>query len=283
MSVVLITGCSTGIGRALAQVCAAAGDRVFATMRTPAMAGDLEDLDGVAVLPLDVTSDASVSACVDAALRSEGRIDVIVNNAAIGFPGAVEDVPFDQLRAVMETNFFGALRVTRAVLPAMRDQKSGTIVMVTSLESVFTGYGEGIAAASKRALEAAAEAIQMETLRWGLRVQVVRPGYVATALGDKWVPGSGSPPGSPYRDLIDRNCERALAAIRGGEPALDIAREIRDAYTGGTDDFYVPVTNMGRQVMPWRKEQDDRRMLEQVEPAFEWWVKGEQVPPNSMA
>ena len=87
-------------------------------------------------------------------------------------------------------------------------------------------------------------------------------------------------PGSPYRDLIDRNCERAVTAIAGGEPALDIAREIRDAYTGGTDDFYVPVTKMGRQVMPWRKEQDDRRMLEQVEPAFEWWVKGEKEPPG---
>ena len=280
MSVVLTTGCITGIGRALAQVCAEAGDRVCATMRRPAMAGDLEDLDGVTVLPLDVTSDESVSACVDEALRSEGRIDVIVNNAAIGFPGAVEDVPFDQIRAVMETNFFGALRITRAALPAMRAQKSGTIVMVTSLGSIFTCYGEGVAAASKRALEAAAEAIQMETARWGLRVQVVRPGYVATALGEKWVPGSGSPPGSPYRDLIDRNCERAVATVAGGEPALDIAREIRDAYTGGTDDFYVPVTKMGRQVMPWRKEQDDRQMLEQVEPAFEWWVKGEKAPPG---
>ena len=92
-----------------------------------------EELDGVTILPLDVASDESVSKCVDAVLRSEGRIDVVVNNAGSDNPGAIEDVPFDGLRATMETNFFGPIRVCRAVLPTMRAQKSGTIVMVRAL------------------------------------------------------------------------------------------------------------------------------------------------------
>ena len=279
MSVVLITGCSSGIGRALAEVCAEAGDRVIATMRNPSMAGNLEKVDGVTILPLDVTSDESVSKCVDAVLRSEGQIDVLVNNAGIDTVGAIEDVSLEKIREIMETNFFGALKITRASLPIMRARKSGTIVMVTSMSSVFTSYGEGTYSASKRALEAAAEAIQIETARWGLRVQVVRPGYVATEIGRKSPPaGSASPVDSPYHEVIWQNGQQDLAGIEAGEPAIDIAREIRDAYTGGTDEFYVPVTEMARQAIPWRKEQDDRKYLEDVRPQFEWWVKGEEPP-----
>ena len=280
MSVVLITGCSTGIGRELARVCAEAGDRVFATMRKPSLAGDLEELDGVTILPLDVTSDESVSKCVDEVLRSERRIDVVVNNAGIDNPGAMEDIDFDQLRGTMETNFFGALRVCRAALPTMRAQKSGTIVMVTSLGAIFTGLGDGGYSASKRALEAAAEAIQIETARWGIRVQVVRPGYVATPIGTKSVHAASGPEDSPYREVVRQFAEAEETGIAAGPPAIDIAREIRDAYTGGTDDFYVPVTDMARRAMPWRKKQDDRKLLESVRPEFEWWVKGEDSPPS---
>ena len=278
MSVVLITGCSTGIGRELARVCAEAGDRVFATMRKPSMAGDLEELDGVTILPLDVTSDESVSKCVDEVLRSEGRIDVVVNNAGSDNPGAMEDVPFDGLRATMETNFFGPIRVCRAVLPTMRAQKSGTIVMVSSLGSIFTGYGSGSYSASKRALEAAAEAIQIEGARWGIRVQVARPGYVQTPIGVTSLNNVVSPECSPYREVVYQFAKREETSCAAGEPAIDIAREIRDAYTGGSDDFYVPVTKMARQVMPWRKGQDDRKILDSVDPEFEWWVKGEDAP-----
>ena len=280
MSVVLITGCSTGIGRELVRVCAEAGDRVFATMRNPGMAGDLEELAGVTILPLDVTSDESVSKCVDEVLRSTGRIDVVINNAGIDNPGAIEDIDFDQLRGTMETNFFGSLRVCRATLPAMRAQKSGTIVMVTSLAALFTGYGDGGYSASKRAIEAAAEAIQIETARWGIRVQVVRPGYVATPSGTRSLNSISGPEDSPYREVVHQYQKRDEALLAAGPPAIDIAREIRDAYTGGTDDFYVPVTDMARHLMPRRKKMDDRKLLDSVEPEFEWWVKGETKPTS---
>ena len=278
MSVVLITGCSTGIGRELARTCAEAGDRVFATMRNPAKAGDLEALDGVTILALDVTDDESVAKTVDEVLRSAERIDVLINNAGIDTLGAVEDVAFDRVRAIMETNFFGALRITRAALPAMRAQKAGTIVMVTSLATIFAGYGEGAYAASKRALEGASETLQKEVARWGIRVQVIRPGYVVSSIGTTLPPGSASPPDSPYHDLIRNYGEQDIAGIAGGEPALDVAREIRAAYTGGNDDFYVSVTKMGRQLTPWRKEQDDRKFLEMVDEGFEWWAQGEKAP-----
>jgi NAD(P)-dependent dehydrogenase (short-subunit alcohol dehydrogenase family) len=282
MSVVLITGCSTGIGRELARVCAEAGDRVYATMRDPAKAGDLGELAGVTVLALDVTDDESVAKAVDEMLRRAGRIDVVVNNAGIDTLGAIEDIALDKVREIMETNFFGALRVTRRALPAMRAQGAGTIVMVTSLAAVFSSYGEGAYAASKRALEAAAEVLQNEAARWGIRILVIRPGYVDTPIAGKSIAGSASPPDSPYRELIRLYGEQDKQGVRQGAPVIEIAREIRDAYTGKSDAFYVPVGNDARQLVPWRRTTDDRQFLEQVPSllGFEWWVNGDQGPPQ---
>ena len=87
-----------------------------------------------------------------------------------------------------------------------------------------------------------------------------------------------SPEGSPYREVVYQFAKREETSCAAGEPAIDIAREIRDAYTGGTDDFYVPITKLARQAMPWRKGQDDRKILDSVDPEFEWWVKGEDAP-----
>jgi NAD(P)-dependent dehydrogenase (short-subunit alcohol dehydrogenase family) len=282
MSVVLITGCSTGIGRALARVCAEAGDSAYATMRDPSKAGDLEELAGVTVLALDVTDDKSVGKAVDETLRRAGRLDVVVNNAGIDTLGAIEDIALDRVREIMETNFFGALRVTRRALPAMREQGAGTIVMVTSMAAVFSTYGEGAYAASKRALEAAAEVLQNEAARWGIRVVVIRPGYVDTPIGGKSIPGSASPPDSPYRELIRLYGEQDQRGLREGAPAVEIAREIRDAYTGGTEAFYVPVGDDARQLTPWRRQTDDRQFLGQVPSllGFQWWVDGDQDPPQ---
>jgi NAD(P)-dependent dehydrogenase (short-subunit alcohol dehydrogenase family) len=282
MSVVLITGCSTGIGRELARVCAEAGDRVYATMRDPSKAGELEEVTGVTVLTLDVIDDESVAEAVDEVLRGAGRIDVVVNNAGIDTLGAVEDIALDKVREIMETNFFGALRVTRRALPAMRAQGAGTIVMVTSLAAAFSTYGEGAYAASKRALEGAAEVLQNEAARWGIRVLVIRPGYVDTPIAGKSIPGSASPPDSPYRELIRVYGEQDERGVREGAPAVQIAREIRDAYAGGGEAFYVPVGEDARQLMPWRRTADDRQFFEQVPSllGFEWWVNGDQGPPQ---
>ena len=282
MSVVLITGCSTGIGRELARVCADAGDRVYATMRDSSKAGGLEELSGVMVLALDVTDDESVARAVDEVLRRAGRLDVVVNNAGIDTLGAIEDISIDKVREIMETNFFGALRVTRRALPAMRAQGAGTIVMVSSVAAVFSSYGEGAYTASKRALEGAAEVLQNEAARWGIRVLVVRPGYVDTPIAGKSIPGSASPPDSPYRDLIRLYGEQDQRGVREGTPAVEIAREIRSAYTGGSEAFYVPVGEDARQLIPWRRKTDDRQFLEQVPSllGFEWWVNGDQGPPQ---
>lgn len=168
--VVLVTGASSGIGRAIAVHLAAKGHRVFGTSRQAV------DVPGVETIAMDVRDEASVTACVARVLNAAGRLDAVVNNAGVALMGAVEDTRIDEAKALFETNFFGALRVCRAVLPAMRQQRSGLIVNISSLSGVFGTPFSGLHSASKFALEGMSEALRLEVRRFGVRIVLVEPG-----------------------------------------------------------------------------------------------------------
>jgi NAD(P)-dependent dehydrogenase (short-subunit alcohol dehydrogenase family) len=208
MKVVLITGCSTGIGLATAKHLAARGDRVYATARNPEGAADLvaaraRDAN-LLTLPLDVTDDRSVQTAVKSVLDAEGRIDAVVNNAGIGAFGTIEFLDEAVARATFETNFWGVLRVTRAVLPALRAQRSGIIVNISSVGGRIAGPAMGVYPASKYALEAASEALAREVYPLGIRVAIVEPGFVVTPILDKGLETLAPSPDSPYFDVERR-------------------------------------------------------------------------------
>ena len=208
MRVILITGCSTGIGLAAARHLASRGDRVYATARNPEGSADLVSAAtsnaNITTLSLDVTSDASVTTAVRAVLDAEGRIDVLVNNAGIGAFGTFEFVSEDVARATFETNFWGVLRVTRAVLPAMRAQGAGLIVNISSVAGRIAGPAMGVYPASKHALEAASEALAREVYPLGIRVAIIEPGFVVTPILDKGLSTLTLDAGSPYADVERR-------------------------------------------------------------------------------
>ena len=208
MRVILITGCSTGIGLAAARHLASRGDHVYATARNPEGSADLVSAAtsnaNITTLSLDVTSDASVTTAVRAVLDAEGRIDVLVNNAGIGAFGTFEFVPEDVARAPFETNFWGVLRVTRAVLPAMRAQGSGIIVNISSVAGRIAGPAMGVYPASKHALEAASEALAREVYPLGIRVAIIEPGFVVTPILDKGLSTLTLDADSPYADVERR-------------------------------------------------------------------------------
>src|SRR5262249_18631308 len=149
--VVLITGGSSGVGQTTARLLSQKGCRVIGTSRNPATT--TEAVSGVEILPPDVQSDDSVATCVNAVIAAAGRIDVLVNNAAYELAGALEEISIEEARAQFETNFFGVLRMVRAVLPTMRQQKQGQIINVSSLSGVSCIPFMGIYSASKFALE----------------------------------------------------------------------------------------------------------------------------------
>ncbi|MCY1013953.1 SDR family NAD(P)-dependent oxidoreductase [Nannocystis pusilla] len=178
-TVVLITGASSGFGEAAARLLAARGPcRVFGTSRR---AAGHDTPGGVEMLPLDVRSDASVAACVDAVMQRAGRIDVLVNNAGYTLAGAVEETAIDEAKAQFDTNFFGMARMVRAVLPVMRAQGGGRIVNVSSLAGLVGVPFHAHYSASKFAVEGLSEGLRQEVRRFGIHVSLIEPGDFKTA------------------------------------------------------------------------------------------------------
>ena len=183
----LITGCSAGFGRELALTALAAGDRVVATARQPHQLADIVAAGGerVRTAPLDVTDEEQIHAAVALALAEFGRIDVVVNNAGHGSVGAVEELDLADLRALMDVMFFGAVAVTKAVLPHLRARGSGAIVQISSMGGQLSMPGFGAYCAAKFALEGLSEALAAEVAPFGVRVLIVEPGALRTEFGGR--------------------------------------------------------------------------------------------------
>ncbi|MEU7916448.1 SDR family NAD(P)-dependent oxidoreductase [Microbispora bryophytorum] len=212
----LITGCSSGFGRELALAAVAAGDRVMATARRPETLTELADQgEGqISTVALDVTEPASIDAAVRATLALCGRIDVVVNNAGFTMIGAVEETSMEQLRSLMEVNFFGAAEVTKAVVPLLREQGSGTIVQMSSLGGRMTYPGLGGYDAAKHALEAFSEALSSELEPLGVRVLLVEPGMFRTKISSNMVLA----PENPAYQESSGGLRQMVAGIAGNEP-----------------------------------------------------------------
>ena len=170
--VALITGASVGIGRATAEALRKAGYRVFGTSRKATASKS----DSITMLVCDVTDDASVKKMVDEVLEKAGRIDLLVNNAGFGITGAAEESSIDQVRAMFETNVFGLVRVTNAVLPIMRKQREGRILNVGSVAGLGPFPFGGHYGATKHAVEGYSESLDHEVRDFGVRVAVIEPG-----------------------------------------------------------------------------------------------------------
>jgi len=175
--VILITGASSGIGKAIATYMHAKNYTVYGTSRNPSKLNL-----PFAMVALDVTDSKTIQVAVEEVIRKEGRIDVLINNAGKGITGAIEDTPSDEMRDNFNTNFFGAIDVIKAVLPQMRKQKSGTVINVTSIAAYMGLPFRGIYSASKGALELVTEALSMEVKSFGIKVVNVAPGDFETNI-----------------------------------------------------------------------------------------------------
>ena len=196
----VITGASSGFGRAIAEAALAEGDVVVAAVRRPEALGELADR--VSVVPLDTTDIDAMPGAVETVLSEHGRIDVLVNNAGRGWLGAVEETTDAELRQLMELHFFGPAALTRLVLPQMRDRGSGAIVQMSSMGGRVTFAGVGGYSASKYALEGWSEALAAELAPFGVSVVIVEPGAFRTGFNTAGAIGS-SDPMPEYADQID--------------------------------------------------------------------------------
>jgi short-subunit dehydrogenase len=250
MGRVLITGCSTGIGRAAAIELTKRGHDVIATARK---VETLDDLDVAARLPLDVTDDSSVAA----AIAGAGEVDVLVNNAGFGVVGPVEMVPLAEGQRQMETNFFGTVRMIQAVLPGMRARGSGTIVNVSSIAGRVAPPLDGFYGGSKFAVEGMSEALHYEVQHFGIHVRIVEPGVFATGFADN--AATYGTDAAPY-DELERQWEAARGKLigDGDTPGPEgVAAVIAEAIESDKRRLRWPVGDDAEMVVAARSSMDD--------------------------
>jgi NAD(P)-dependent dehydrogenase (short-subunit alcohol dehydrogenase family) len=237
-SVILITGCSSGIGAALAQEFHERGHRVYATARRTVT---LEALAarGIRTLALDVTDADSIAAAATALAQETGRLDMLVNNAGYGLYGAVTDLSADELRRQIDTNVIAPVQVARAFVPLMLPQRRGRIVNVGSVSGILTTPFAGAYCASKAALHALSDAMRMELAPFGIEVITIQPGSVTSKLGETATSNVALPADSIFTPLAKNIRGRAVASQKGAMPARDFARQVVMAVLADTAPVIV--------------------------------------------
>jgi NAD(P)-dependent dehydrogenase (short-subunit alcohol dehydrogenase family) len=262
MAKVLITGTSSGIGLATALELGRAGHQVFATMRNPARTPQLGERAAheklqISILTMDVDSDRSVEDCF-ASIHGQGEhIDVLVNNAGIERHGSVEELPMEEFRAAMETNYFGALRCIRQVVPGMRERRSGCIVNVSSVAGKIACSPLAAYAASKFALESLSEALAGEMKPFGVRVAIIEPGIIETPMSQ----AISDAPESRYRH--GRNFAALFqAALEQPAPPSIIALAIKEVIESGTWKLRHPCGPDAEPFLSWRAAMTDEEWID---------------------
>jgi NAD(P)-dependent dehydrogenase (short-subunit alcohol dehydrogenase family) len=263
MASVLITGTSKGIGLEAALAFGRAGHKVHATMRNPSQSPELarraaEEKLLIKVTTMDVDRDESVRDVIAAIHQEHGPVDVLVNNAGVERAGSVEELPLAEFRAVMETNYFGALRCVQAIVPQMRKRRSGCIINVSSVAGRITNPPLTAYTASKWALEALSEALAGEMKTFGVRVAIVEPGIIDTAMARRI---GESPNGSAYRQR-ERFGELFTASLKKPVPPSLVAQKILEIAENGTWQLRHPVGPDALPLLEWRRSFSDEDWVE---------------------
>jgi NAD(P)-dependent dehydrogenase (short-subunit alcohol dehydrogenase family) len=261
---VLVTGCSSGIGRATALHLALRGHTVYASARRPDSIADLEQ-HGCKLLALDVTDETSRQEAVHAVEAEHGAVGALINNAGYSQSGAVESIPLDDVRRQFETNVFGLVRMCQLVLPAMREQRWGRIVNVSSMGANFTFPGGGFYHATKYAVEAISDALRFEVKGFGVDVVIIQPGLIRTSFGEAAATAVGqAQDAGPYSSFNARVAQatrdiyvKGPARHLGGGPET-VAKTIERAITARSPKIRYRVTPSARLLIGQRALMTDR-------------------------
>jgi NAD(P)-dependent dehydrogenase (short-subunit alcohol dehydrogenase family) len=274
MASVLITGTSKGIGLETALAFGRKGHQVYATMRKPSQSPELADVAAQEKLPItvstmDVDSDQSVTRCITQIHKEHGQIDVLVNNAGVERAGSVEELSLSDFRGVMETNYFGAIRCIQAVASHMRQRRSGCIINVTSIAGRIASAPLAPYAASKWALEALSEALAGEMKTFNVRVAIVEPGIIDTAMARRIEDPTAD---SPYRQRA-RFSSLFAASLKNPVPPSLVAQKIVEIAESGTWRLRHPVGPDAAPFLQWRGQLTDEEWVDLNASDDETWYR----------
>jgi NAD(P)-dependent dehydrogenase (short-subunit alcohol dehydrogenase family) len=276
MKSVIITGANRGIGLETALAFAGAGYKVFATMRNPDSATVLkqkikEESLSISVSAMDVNADESVKSCIDAILQENGSVDVLVNNAGIERHGSVEELSMADFKDVMETNYFGVLRCTKALLPSMRKNRNGCIINVASIAGRIANTPLGAYNASKFALEAVSESLAQEVKPFNIRVVIVEPGIINTQMAND-ISASDEciyPQTKRFAGLF-------VASLKKPTPPTIVAEKILEIADSQLWQLRYPVGPDALPFLQWRSSMTDEQYVDWNAATDEEWYNAVQ-------
>jgi NAD(P)-dependent dehydrogenase (short-subunit alcohol dehydrogenase family) len=265
---ILITGTSSGLGRATAKLFHAKGWNVVATMRAPDREIELTQLERTLITRLDVQDVASIQSAVEAGLSKFGRIDALVNNAGYGAYGPLEATPFAAVRRQFDVNVLGLIATTQALLPHFRANRSGTIVNVSSIGGRITFPLGTLYHGTKFAVEGLSEALHFELAALGVRVKLIEPGGIKTDFGGRSLDFNNDPKLTEYQPLIQKVLEVLGPLMANGSTPEAIAEVVYSATTDGTDQLRYEAGPDAKEILAQRRSADDATFLAGMKAQF---------------
>lgn len=266
---ILITGASTGIGKATAKFFQNKGWNVVATMRSPETDSELATLDNVLVTRLDVTDSSSIYTAIDQGIAKFGQIDVLVNNAGYGAYGPLEAFPMENIRRQFDTNVIGLLEVTKALLPHFRTRKSGVIVNISSIGGKMTFPLGTLYHGTKFAVEGLSEALRYELEPLGIKMKIVEPGAIATDFAGRSFDFTNDESLVEYQDIVGKLMSGFSSILDKAAPASLVAEVIWTAVTDGTTTLRYSAGEDAKELLANREAVDDETFISGVKDRFD--------------
>ena len=265
---ILITGASSGIGKATAKLFQEKGWNVVATMRTPAKETELTALDNVLVTRLDVLDSDSITQAVELGIKEFGKIDVLLNNAGYGAYGVLEATPTEKIKRQFDVNVLGLLDVTKAILPHFRKNKDGILINISSIGGKMTFPLGSLYHGTKFAVEGISEALSFEMEAIGCKVKIVEPGAIKTDFGGRSFDFNNDESLVEYQELVSKLFNSFESLTSNASEASVVAEVIYEAATDGTDQLRYTAGEDAKMLMVSRKESDDRSFIQGIKDQF---------------
>jgi len=265
---ILITGASSGIGKATAKLFYEKGWNVVATMRTPEKETELTTLDNVSVTRLDVLNSDSITQAIQQGIEQFGKIDVLLNNAGYGAYGVLEATPSDNIRRQFDVNVLGLLDVTKAILPHFRKNKAGILINISSVGGKMTFPLGSLYHGTKFAVEGISEALSFEMEAIGCKVKIVEPGVIKTDFGSRSLDFNNDESLIEYQKLVGKLFNSFESLADNASEASVVANVIYEAATDGTDRLRYTAGEDAKMLVANRKASDDKSFIQGIKDQF---------------
>lgn len=265
---ILITGASTGIGKATAKLFQEKGWNVVATMRTPKKETELTKLDHVLVTRLDVLDKDSITKAVQLGIENFGKIDVLLNNAGYGAYGPLEATPPEKIKRQFDVNVIGLLDVTKAILPHFRQNKDGIVINISSIGGKMTFPLGSLYHGTKFAVEGISEALSFEMEAIGCKVKIVEPGAIKTDFAGRSFDFNNDESLIEYQELVGKLFKYMQPVIENAPESIVVANVIYEAATDGSDKLRYTAGEDAKEIVANRKELDDKTFIQGIKDQF---------------